>query len=66
MSSHELQQALKRPKDYSTLSFQNKWEIDKALGILDWDPTATDQAEYQKIMRQGKEKKPTKVFSNKK
>lgn len=51
MISHELKQALKRPRNYHELSPSRQWKIDKELGILDWEPTATDQAEYQKIMR---------------
>jgi len=57
MISHELQQALKRPKNYHTLSPSEQWEIDKSLGILDWEPTVADRAEYQKIMRRQKTKK---------
>lgn len=34
--------ALFRPLDYLELSAQEQWEIDKALGILDWDGTVTD------------------------
>lgn len=30
-------QAMKRPKDYEKASEQRQWEIDKGLGILDWD-----------------------------
>jgi len=56
MISNELRQALKRPENYHSLSPSRQWEIDKELGILDWEPTATDQAEYQKIMRQRKNK----------
>lgn len=29
--------ALKRPANYINLSQQRQWEIDKSLGILDWD-----------------------------
>jgi hypothetical protein len=50
--SHELQQALKRPKNYHKLPSSEQWTIDKNLGILDWEPTATDQAQYQKIMKE--------------
>ena len=30
-------QSLKRPKNYKDLSPREQWEIDKKLGILDWD-----------------------------
>lgn len=37
--SHLAGMALKRPKDYAKLSFREQWEIDRGLGILDWDGT---------------------------
>jgi hypothetical protein len=30
-------QAMKRPANYHNLPEERKWEIDKRLGILDWD-----------------------------
>lgn len=36
-------QALKRPKDYVTLSTRRQWDIDGELGLLDWDPTPKDR-----------------------
>lgn len=30
-------QAAKRPANYASLSAQHQWEVDKRLGILDWD-----------------------------
>lgn len=47
--SWELGQALKRPLDYSTLSSEEQWRIDDRLGILDWDPTAAEAAEYLRL-----------------
>ncbi len=41
-------QALRRPADYDTLTPREQWEIDKALGLLDWDPTPEEAAEYLK------------------
>jgi len=35
--SQGAQQAKKRPEDYRILSPSEQWEIDKGLGILDWD-----------------------------
>lgn len=29
--------ALQRPVNYEELEFRDQWEIDKRLGILDWD-----------------------------
>lgn len=30
-------QAAKRPANFNTLSPEEQWQIDKELGILDWD-----------------------------
>jgi hypothetical protein len=35
--SEGAQQAKRRPIDYCELSPERQWEIDKQLGILDWD-----------------------------
>lgn len=32
-------EAEKRPDNYKELSPEEQWEIDKELGILDWDGT---------------------------
>jgi hypothetical protein len=38
MSQQELfEQAMKRPKNFHNLSNSKHWEIDRQLGILDWD-----------------------------
>jgi hypothetical protein len=34
-----MQQAKRRPANYNDLSPREQWEIDKQLGILDWDGT---------------------------
>lgn len=31
------EKAKERPKDFEELSPQEQWDIDKELGILDWD-----------------------------
>ena len=41
-------QALKRPLNYCHLSSQEQWDIDKQLGILDWDPSPEEVAEYKR------------------
>jgi len=51
-----LEQALKRPGNYKYLSAREQWEIDKDLGILDWEPTKEDQERYKKIMKKEKAK----------
>ena len=38
MTEREMfEQSFKRPKNYRHLSSKEQWEIDKALGILDWN-----------------------------
>ncbi len=36
-SGEMARKALLRPNDYDKLSGEDQWEIDKQLGILDWD-----------------------------
>jgi len=35
--SKEAENAKKRPENYEQLSARDQWEVDKGLGILDWD-----------------------------
>jgi len=42
-----LEQALKRPDNYNSLSASEQWAIDKSLGILDWEPTAEEIVQYK-------------------
>lgn len=38
MSEREMfEQSFKRPKNFFKLSAQEQWDIDKNLGILDWE-----------------------------
>lgn len=37
----EYERSLQRPSDYATLPPAEQWEIDKELGILDWDGSKT-------------------------
>jgi hypothetical protein len=46
-----LEQALKRPSNYQKLSERQQWEIDKNLGILDWDPTLDEIERYKKLKK---------------
>lgn len=41
-------QALKRPSNYATLSPREQWAIDKRLGILDWEPTEEECLEFDR------------------
>lgn len=33
----QAQAATRRPSNYAELSAQSQWDVDKRLGILDWD-----------------------------
>lgn len=44
-----LEQALKRPNNFNKLSPADQWEIDKQLGILDWEPTEEEIKRYKEI-----------------
>ena len=35
----DFDRALQRPSNYKRLSSEQQWDIDKGLGILDWDGT---------------------------
>jgi murein DD-endopeptidase MepM/ murein hydrolase activator NlpD len=43
-----LEAALRRPPNYSDLSAEDQWAIDRRLGILDWDPTPAEVEEYNR------------------
>jgi len=38
-----------RPKDFFSLSPEKQWEIDKSLGILDWDGSGLSNADKQRF-----------------
>lgn len=46
--SYMVDQALKRPKNFTSLSAREQWAIDKRLGILDWSPTPEEVGEYKR------------------
>lgn len=44
------EKSFQRPKNYFNLSEQEKWDIDKSLGILDWQGgnlSAADKKRYE-------------------
>ena len=41
--------AFKRPKNFFKLSFERQWEIDKDLGILDWDGSDLTDEEKNRL-----------------
>jgi hypothetical protein len=41
-------QALQRPRDYNKRPSSEQWAIDRRLGILDWDPTHGEIAEFKR------------------
>ncbi len=42
----DARRALQRPNNYAKLSARTQWEIDKGLGILDWNPTKAEAEEF--------------------
>jgi len=51
--SYMLEQALKRPRNFGSLSSSEQWAIDKRLGILDWDPDKAESAEFVRRWQAG-------------
>jgi hypothetical protein len=52
MNSREMFEAsFKRPKDYFKLSSQRQWEIDKTLGILDWEGEGLSPEDKERFKR---------------
>ena len=45
-------QALKRPLNYITLTTATRWGIDHSLGILDWEPTPDESKEFDARWKQ--------------
>lgn len=41
--------SFKRPRDYFKLSSQTQWEIDKSIGILDWDGSKMTEEERSRF-----------------
>ena len=46
--SHMVDQAMKRPSDFTFLTAEEQWAIDKRLGLLDWSPTPEEVDEYKR------------------
>jgi hypothetical protein len=45
------EKSFQRPKNYFKLSFREQWDIDKKLGLLDWDGrnlTEEEKLRYKK------------------
>jgi hypothetical protein len=46
MTEHEMfEQSFKRPKNYFSLNPQQQWDIDRELGILDWEGNGLSREE---------------------
>jgi acyl-CoA thioesterase YciA len=43
-----IDQALQRPSDFARLSAREQWRIDKSLGLLDWNPSQAEGAEFNR------------------
>lgn len=67
MSERDMfEKSFQRPKNYFQLSGQDQWDIDKSLGILDWegsDLTDDDRkrfkAHYEEPKKKSKKKNKT-------
>ena len=44
-------QSFKRPKNFFKLSSRKQWEIDKRLGILDWEGKNLTDEQLEKISK---------------
>lgn len=53
------EQAMQRPSNFHELSSQERWDIDKRLGILDWDGDMTPE-QKKKMRKHHGLKDPTK------
>jgi hypothetical protein len=45
------EKSFKRPRNYFRRSQQEQWQIDKRLGILDWDGDDLSEDEVQRFQR---------------
>lgn len=43
------EKSFQRPKDYFKLSERQQWEIDAALGILDWEGTGLSEEDMKRL-----------------
>jgi hypothetical protein len=49
MSEREMfEKSFQRPKNYFELSPQSQWDIDKSLGILDWEGTGLSEQDKER------------------
>jgi hypothetical protein len=44
------EKTFERPKNYFALSFREQWEIDKQLGILDWDGKSLSKEDDERFL----------------
>lgn len=52
MSEREMfEQSFKRPKNYFKLSPEKQWDIDKQLGILDWNGENLSKKDIERFKR---------------
>jgi hypothetical protein len=50
MTEREMfEKSFQRPADYFKLSERRQWEIDSALGILDWEGTGLSQTDLKRF-----------------
>ena len=52
MTEREMFEAsFQRPKNFFKLSAERQWEIDKELGILDWEGDGLVQEDYERLWK---------------
>lgn len=50
MSEREMfEKSFERPNNYFHLSGEEQWEIDKRLGILDWEGSGLSEADMERF-----------------
>ena len=58
MTEREMfERSFSRPKDYFQRSAREQWEIDRALGILDWEGTGLSDEDTKRFNAHYKEDK---------
>ena len=54
------EKSFKRPKNFFKLSGREQWDIDKSLGILDWEGEGLTEEDHKRFQEHYKTKKNEK------
>ena len=61
MNEREMfEKSFKRPKNFFKLSGRQQWDIDKSLGILDWEGEGLTDEDHKRFQEHYKTKKNEK------